>query len=216
MSKKKKIIIACLGITILLLSIIFGYTYSKYVHTETVKGSASVAKWSFNGAISNTRDDDLESKEISLADSMNSNDSVKSKTIAPGTSGSFKIIIDAEGSEVGVDYDVFLADETDEENGENRKPANLYFTCDDLLTGQGEKFYSLEEMLKNNSDDSKSNLSGTIAKDAESKRKVITVNWNWPYESNENGLEKGDIQDTKDSNITNYRFTLNIVGKQAK
>ena len=214
MSKKKKIFIACIGIAVLCLAITLGYTYSKYVYTVPVKGTASVARWSFDGAISNTSED-LVTKEISLADSMNSNDSVVSKKIATGTSGSFKIIIDATGSEVGVDYDVFVADDADETEGEGKKPANLYFTCNDLLTGKGEKFYSLKEML-NSEEENKSNLSGTIAKDAASKKKVITINWEWPYESNEKGLEQGDVQDTKDSNINDYRFTLNIVGKQAK
>ena len=213
MTKKKKVVIAFIGLTIFLLAVIFGYTYSKYVNSETVKGTATVAKWSFNGAITNSDENDLTSKEISLADSMDSNDSVVSKKIAPGTSGSFKIIIDATGSEVDVDYDVFLADE-DKENG--KKPENLYFTCNDLVTGNGQKFYSLEEMFKNSSDEHKSNLSGTIAKDEASMKKVITVNWNWPYETTDRdgGLEKADIQDTEDSSINDYCFTLNIIGKQ--
>ncbi|MBR1540068.1 MAG: hypothetical protein IJ629_02680 [Clostridia bacterium] len=52
---------------------------------------------------------------------------MKTERIAPGTSGNFKIIIDASGSEVGVDYDVTSLGEG------NNKPDNLYFTCSDLI-----------------------------------------------------------------------------------
>lgn len=212
MRKSKKVLIVFACLAVLLLSIIFGYTYSKYVYKEPVSGSASVAKWSFSGAISNS--ENKTTKSISLADTMNSSDSITKGKIAPGTSGSFKIIVNAAGSEVDVDYDVLLASE------ESQKPKNLYFKCNDLVEGSGQKFYSLAEMLKVNEETQRSNMSGKITTSQNEEPKEITVEWEWPYEStDESGVkqqEQLDEQDTNDSKLGDYTFTLNIVGTQAK
>ena len=218
MSKRKKLLVVVVSLMlILLVAMLLGYTYAKYVSSKTVSGSASTAIWRFNGAISNTNS--TETTSISLAETVDS-DSVVSGKIAPGTSGSFKIIIDASGSEVDVDYDVLLKEE------ENNKPDNLYFTCSDLVNSRVDKndsnselikYYSLEEMLAYDSQAEKYNMSGTIDKDANSTVREITVNWNWPYESTRDGYTQEDLDqlDTDDSGINDYTFTLSILGKQA-
>ena len=134
--------------------------------------------------------------------------------IAPGTSGSFRIIINANGSEVDIDYDVLLKEE------ENNKPKNLYFTCEDLVNAKDEnneliKYYSLSDMLKVDSQTNRSNLSGTITRENNLNAKVITVNWEWPYETITDNVIQ-DEQDTNDSGIQNYNFKLSIVGKQSE
>lgn len=202
---------------ILLLAMIVGYTYAKYINSRTVTGSSATATWSFDGAISNT--DSQVTKSISLAETV-SKDSIASGKIAPGTSGNFKIIINASGSEVDVDYDVLLKQEA------NHKPANLYFTCSDLVdstdeNGNLKKYYSLSDMLglvQVDQNTSKYNMSGKITKDNNGTPKEITVNWEWPYESTRDGLtlEELDEQDTNDSGINDYTFTLNILGKQSR
>ena len=214
MSKKKKILFAVVALIVVLFALIVGYTYSKYTDSKEVTGSAATASWSFNGAISNTASKTTTS--ISLAETI-SKDSIVQGKIAPGTSGSFQIIINAKGSEVDVDYDVLL------KGAESKKPANLYFTCEDLVNAKDEnheliKYYSLADMLKVDNTTHKSNMSGTIDKDKNGTEKVITVNWEWPYESTKDGVSQEvlDAQDTEDSGITNYTFTLNIVGKQAR
>ena len=213
MSKKKKITLMVIALVAFIIATIMGFTYSKYVNSMEVSGTAKTATWSFDGAISNT--DDETTKSISLAETI-SKDSVVSDKIAPGTSGNFKIIINANGSEVDVDYDVLLKDEV------NSKPANLYFTCNDLKNSKDSegnliKYYSLADMLEVDNTTNRSNMSGRIDKDENLTAKVITVNWEWPYESVQDGKtqEELDEQDTKDSGITDYKFTLNIVGKQA-
>jgi len=209
---KKKILLV-IAIVAFIIAIVLGFTYSKYINSKEITGSTATATWNFDGAISNT--DDETTKSISLAQTVN-DDSIVSGKIAPGTSGNFKIIINASGSEVDVDYDVLLKEEG------NNKPANLYFTCEDLVNSRDEdgnliKYYSLSEMLKVNDETSRSNMSGSIDKDDNTIPKEITVNWEWPYESVQEGKtqEELDIQDTNDSGITDYKFILNIVGKQA-
>lgn len=217
MSKRKKLLMIVVSLMIILLvAIILGYTYAKYTNHKDVSASAATAIWSFDGAISNT--ESMDTTSISLAQTVNKN-SVASGKIAPGTSGSFKIIIDASGSEVDMDYEVLL-------NGaENNKPDNLYFTCSDLVNARVDKddstselikYYSLEEMLAYDSQEGKYNMSGTINKDQNSSPRVITVNWDWPYESTRNGYtsDELDLLDTEDSGISDYTFTLSILGKQ--
>ena len=198
---------------VLMLAMLLGYTYAKYKNSKEVSSVAATATWSFDGSISNTESN--QTKSISLAETVNK-DSVISGKIAPGTSGVFKIIIDANGSEVDVDYDVLLKGE------ENNKPDNLYFTCEDLANAkdnQGNliKYYSLSDMLAFDNESNRYNMSGTIDKDVNSSPKEITVNWEWPYESTRTGytLEQLDALDTEDSGITDYTFTLSILGKQS-
>ena len=214
MSRRKKLLIIVLSLMLVfLVAMILGYTYAKYINSREVSSTAGTATWSFDGSISNTENN--QTKSISLAQTVNK-DSVVSGKIAPGTSGTFKIIIDANGSEVDVDYDVLLKGE------ESNKPDNLYFTCEDLVNARDSennliKYYSLEDMLAFDSQSNEYNMSGTIDKDSNSTPKEITVDWVWPYESTRDGytLEQLDALDTEDSGITDYTFTLSILGKQS-
>ena len=210
---KKKVILLVIALVAFLMATVLGFTYSKYINSQDVIGQASTAVWNFDGAISNTGDNTT--KSISLAQTV-SKDSIVSDRIAPGTSGNFKIIINASGSEVDVDYDVLL------KNEESNKPANLYFTCEDLVNSKDEdgnliKYYSLTDMLKVDNQTNRSNMSGSIDKDENKTPKEININWEWPYESTQDGKtqEELDVQDTNDSGIIDYNFTLNIIGKQA-
>jgi len=215
MSKRKKLLFVVVALMLtLLIAMALGYTYAKYINSRDVSSSASVAAWSFNGAISNTNSETTTT--ISLANPTNSGSNVNGK-LAPGTSGSFRIIVNAAGSEVDVDYDVLL------KGTENNKPSNLYFTCSDLenaVDGEGNliKYYSLADMLAVDNTTGRSNMSGTITASQNSTPRVITVNWEWPYESTRDGMTQTelDAQDTLDSDINNYTFTLSIVGKQAR
>ena len=186
MNKRKKIfLIVALLMSLLLIAMIFGYSYAKYYNSKEVSGTSATAIWNFDGAIS--KEDNGTTKTISLANTLDgSNPSVEGK-IAPGTNGSFKIIVNAKGSEVDVDYDVLLKDE---ESG--NKPDNLFFTCNDLEKAKDEnnnliKYYSLADMFKIDEETERSNLHGTIEKDSNDLPKVITVNWEWPYESTRTG-----------------------------
>lgn len=88
-----------IALTLVTTSLIGG-TLAKYTTTVTGDGSATVAKWSFN-AYSKQGDATF---EVKLTDTANTN--VTNGKIAPGSKGSFDIVIDATGSETALDYKI--------------------------------------------------------------------------------------------------------------
>jgi hypothetical protein len=202
MKKNHKKLYVILALVLVLAIVLLGYAYSKYKKSVEVTTTSTVAKWSFSGAVVDSQKSSVEDT-ISLADTVNSS-AVKTGTIAPGTSGEFDIVIDATGSEVDIDYDVTVKDETS-------KPQNLYFTYGD----DGKQYSTLEELLEKVNDDGTKEFSGTISKDADSAVKTYTISWNWPYET----IVNGELQDDKDledasKDILDYTFTLVINGTQ--
>lgn len=88
-----------IALTLVTTSLIGG-TLAKYTTTVTGDGSATVAKWSFN-AYSKQGEATF---EVKLTDTANAN--VTNGKIAPGSKGSFDIVIDATGSETALDYTI--------------------------------------------------------------------------------------------------------------
>ena len=123
---------------ILLVALFAGYTFSKYSQAVEISTSSAVAKWQFSGKIVNANNSSVTST-ISLADTIKKS-SIAEKKIAPGTEGEFSIVIDANGSEVDLNYIVELVEETD-------KPQNLIFTYD------GEVYNSLSSLLSKVNED---------------------------------------------------------------
>ncbi len=115
MSKKKKIICVFAIISCVILSFVGGQSYAKYVSKISGNGIAEVATWNFkvNGQKEQVQN-------IQLTSTCNSETLVDNK-IAPGTKGSFNIVIDGSGSDVGINYYVIF-----EEKG--KKPTNLKFS----------------------------------------------------------------------------------------
>lgn len=107
-----------------------------------------------------------------------------------GTEGSFDIVIDTTGAEVGVKYDI-----TFKLNGSNTKlPTNLVFKLD------GDSWNYAD------------GITGTIDANAESKTVTHTITWSWPYNTT-----NGDATDTTDGiNAFDYSFTVNAIGTQVK
>lgn len=133
----------------------------------------------------------MDFKSIDLAETIDKNTLVYEK-IAPGTSGSFNILLD---SNQNLKYKI-------EFNSINEKPQNLNFKA--LKNGQvlGES-NTLEELSKE--------LTGYINKD---EKIDFTINWYWNYESEQN-QEYIDIQDTKDAeNIKRYQFNVYALGEE--
>lgn len=194
MSKKKKIGIILI-IVVLIVAMLIGYTFSKYKQSISIESRSAVAKWSFTGKIENEKNSSILST-ISLADTVES-DSVLEKRIAPGTSGEFKIIVDATESEVDIDYLVSLENETN-------KPQNLFFTYD------GQKFSTLSNLIRSVND-----FSGQISHTSENKTKTYTIGWEWPYETTKDGVLQDEIDLQDGQNIKDYIFTLKITGTQS-
>ena len=190
MTKKRKVLIVLTILAVILLAFLGGQAYAKYVSEVRGEGVAEVATWNFKV---NGQSEQVE--EIKLASTCN-NETLVDNKIAPGTSGSFDIIVDATGSEVGINYNITF---TEEEN----KPQNLKFTYDDV------EYNSIEEL--------ESNLSGTIDANAENKTRILNIKWEWPYEIGESPeeIESNDLVDTQDAQrISNYTFNVIVTGTQ--
>ena len=190
MSKKKKIIAIVAILSAIVISFLGGQTFSKYITEVKGTGSAQVAMWSFK-----VYGDNEQTQNVKLASTVDDNTLVDNK-IAPGTKGSFSIKIDGEGSDVGINYNIKVQNET-------QKPANLFYTY------QGKTYTDLNELALE--------ASGTINADDSIKVKEILVNWEWPYQtgSDEISKSKNDAQDTQDGkNISNYTFDIVVTGTQ--
>lgn len=189
-SKKRGIILILLFVLIVML--LLGNSYSKYVTQVEGKGIIEVAKWAFlvNGQTASITN-------LNLAQTYHA-DTLVANHIAPGTRGAFDIIIDATGSEVGIDYQV-------EFENEINKPANMNFYY------QGNKVNSIKEL--------ETFLKGTISAQEENKIKIITVEWEWSYVTGNTQQEilEQDRIDTKDGkNLAQYQFDIIITGTQVE
>lgn len=192
MSKKKKVIIVSSILIIMLLAFIGGQAYAKYISQVRGNGIAEIATWSFkvNGQKEQVQ-------EIKLVSTHNSETLVNNK-IAPGTSGSFNIIVDATGSEVGIKYNIKFAEESN-------KPQNLKFVYG------GKEYDSIKQLGDE--------LSGTIAANEEDKTRTINVQWKWNYETGSSAeqINANDIIDTNDAiSIANYTFQVIVTGTQVE
>ena len=114
---KRKVLRLILAISLILIVFIAGFTFAKYVTSVNGAGSAQVAKWSF---VANAGEDEI--TDIKLKDTIQRASLVDGK-IAPGTGGSFDIIVDGRGSEVSIDYSVEVVSEFN-------LPVNLKFGID--------------------------------------------------------------------------------------
>lgn len=189
---KKKIIIFSTILLVVIVSFFIGTTYSKYIAQVKGDGIADVAKWSFkvNGTPG-------QFKTINLAQTCNQATLVNNK-IAPGTSGSFDIIIDTTEAEVGTNYQTTFSNE-------QNKPSNLKFIYNN------KEYNTLKEM--------ETQLMGTINANDINKIKSYSIDWKWDYENGESATDKtlNDLKDTNDGIIIdNYTFSIKVIGTQAK
>ena len=187
--KKKAVVIIAILVAIIL-SFVGGQTYSKYVTEVRGDGTAQIATWDFK--VNGQKE---EVQTISLGSTYDSSTLVNGK-IAPGTEGNFQIIVDATGSDVGIDYKIKFSDET-------TKPTNL-------------KFY-YQEVEYNSILELGDALSGTINADDENKAKTFDIKWKWNYETGSNPTEiaSNDKIDTQNAQeITNYEFDVIVSGTQ--
>ena len=133
----------------------------------------------------------MDFKSIDLAETIDKETLVYEK-IAPGTSGSFNILLD---SNQNLKYKI-------EFNSINEKPQNLNFRAFKNGEVLGEA-NTLEELSEK--------LTGYINQD---EKFDIAINWYWNFESEQN-QEYTDIQDTKDAeNIKKYQFNVYALGEE--
>lgn len=165
--------------------------FQSYITSLKIKSTNPISTWNFS--VNGTKE---EMQKIRLIPE-NSNNSLEPK-LAPGTSGSFTISIDATGTEVGIKYSIISIDETS-------KPRNLKFFFDE------KEFDSLKQMEEY--------LTGIISAKDQEKIKTFEIKWEWKFETGntEDEIVKNNIKDTEDmQNIRNYNFTLCVSGEQIK
>lgn len=192
MSKKRKIILTTAILLCIILSFVGGRSYSKYVSEVRGDGMAEIATWSFKV---NGQKEQVQTIQLG---SMSDNETLGNYKIAPGTSGSFNIIVDGTGSNVGINYHIKFANET-------TKPTNLKFIYND------KKYNSITEL--------ETVLSGTIYATDEEKMKTLTIYWQWPYEtgSNESEIVNNDRIDTQNAkDIATYTFNVIVSATQVE
>ena len=130
----------------------------------------------------------IDFRNINLAETIN-RDTLIYEKIAPGTKGSFNIILEANKNSK---YKVVF-------NSINEKPQNLKFKAN-INNKEIGKANTLEELQKY--------LIGYIRKN---EKIDIRVNWYWEFEDN----EENDKQDTKDAQyIKKYQFDINAIGEE--
>ncbi len=190
-NKRKLIITSLILLVVLAIFLTGGYTYSKYVTQVGGSGIIDIAIWDFNVNGSNTV-----METINLAQTYDEK-TLSNNAIAPGTKGSFDIVIDTRKSNTAIDYNVNFENETG-------KPNNLKFSYGDV---QVSSIKELESCLK-----------GRINANDEEKVKTLTIKWEWPYETGEKtAINKSDSIDTENSkNMGRYSFDVIVTGTQVE
>lgn len=192
MTKRKKVLLVSAILAIIIVAFIGGNVYSKYVSEVRGNGLAQVATWSFKV---NGQQQDVQT--INLASTAQPDTLINNK-IAPGTKGSFDIIVDGTGSDVAIDYKIEFSDES-------AKPQNLKFKYLD------NEYNSISEL--------ENSLSGRINANDENKSRTLKIDWEWKYEtgSTEEEIIQNDKIDTQDAqNISEYTFNVIVSGTQVE
>lgn len=192
MNKKKKILLIVAILLVILVSFFCGRAFAKYKAEVKGSGTAEIANWVFKV---NGKEDQIQ--KIDLLSTYD-NETLIDNKIAPGTSGKFDIILDATGSDVGVNYQVKFLNESE-------KPQNLIFVYDN------NEYSTIQDLEQN--------LTGTIDANEENKTRTITIEWKWKYEtgSTEEEINQNDIIDTETAKqIRNYTFDVNVIGIQVE
>ena len=159
---KKRSYVSCLGALAVAMTLVTtsltGGTMAKYATEVTGSATATVAAWSFkaNGQEATMTGIDLGS----TANRASYNEgTIKEGVIAPGTKGSFEIVVDGTGSEVGIDCSIIIS-----KDGANGLPDGFIFKVDGTS-------YTLGESITKKID-----YDGA----ADAMKKPITVTWEWP------------------------------------
>lgn len=195
---KKKVYAARLGVTALALTLVttclMGSTLARYVTEVTGSANATVAKWSFKANNSTA----ATFADIDLGRTAYDSSTITAGVIAPGTSGSFDIVIDGTGSEVGIDYEIKLEAATD-----TTFPDDMMFSTEAITEAKPGKGFSefIKTAIKGSVDQSDG---------AEAMKKTVTIYWAWP-------LDGGADKDAKDTamNDKDLSIDITVTGKQA-
>ena len=164
----------------------------------TGSATAAVAAWSFKADSKDSVGETF--TEIYLGDTTHREaydlKDIADGVIAPGTKGSFDIVIDGAGSGVGIDYAVKIAAGKDV-----ILPDDLVFSTEAITADKpGSKLDDFSP-------------SGTIdyAAGADSMKKTITVNWEWAFGEDDTAEENKNDNKSADND---WLLNIAITGKQ--
>jgi hypothetical protein len=190
MKNKKTLILVILLILVLVSALIIAaFSYARYLSIINADGTAVVARWNFNA----TNIEGTTLTTVALTDTTLNSKVVDGK-IAPGTDGSFAIVVDASGSEVALTYDIEIF------NFSDSMPENLKFYSSNVFTPENELTLI----------DGKIVFSGEIALADVNTPVITTLYWAWAYQT-----EDGDEQDTLDGIAAGTAtFDIKITGIQ--
>lgn len=144
-------------------------TFAKYTSSVDKSGTAIVAKWAFS--TDNTNDD----LTINLAKTYDASTLVKDR-IAPGTSGSFDLVISNKNSEVGISYEITFADIAN-------IPTNLVFKQNGTVV-----------------DITSKKITGTLPA---GESDTIPMTWEWAYETT--GGDDKDTEDGESAQALTFK-----------
>lgn len=190
MNKRLKVAIILIAV-ILLSALVISITYSKYFSKITGTGTATVAKWNFEV---NGKTDTLGT--IKLGNTASKNSKVADGKIAPGTDGKFDVEINANGTEVDLEYEIKFA------NVQGSIPDNL-------------KFYEDSKFQTEIPDLASKGYKGTITKEQTGTKQTVSFYWKWDYETTD--ITTNDEKDTTSGKAADsISFDLTVTGTQAK
>lgn len=197
MKKRSRIVsLGVLALTLTMMSTcLMGSTMARYVTEVTGSATAAVAAWSFKADSKDSVGETF--TEIYLGDTTHREaydlKDIAEGVIAPGTKGSFDIVIDGAGSGVGIDYAVKIAAGKDV-----ILPDDLVFSTEAITADKpGSKLDDFSP-------------SGTIdyAAGADSMKKTITVNWEWAFGEDDTAEEnKNDNKSADNDWLLNIAIT---------
>lgn len=179
---KRNLAYSAILLSVTTLGVLGGNTYAKYFTKIDGEGTATVARWSFKA-----NNETQTIANVKLTNIYNENKLLKG-SIAPGTKGSFDIVLDATGADVAIDYSITF------DNLKN-KPTNLKFTYNGTTANSLE---GLENVLK-----------GRIGLN-DARTKTLTINWDWDYQTGTNTSEIAN-NDKIDTNDAGKTFTFDII-----
>ena len=188
-TKNKSVLILALA---LILAIILSiYAYSKYTSSYKGTSTSTVAKWSFK--VNGHSDEEI--GDIDFVQTIENQNNIVEKKLAPGTQGKFELTLDGTGSEVAIDYKIALTI--------TEKPRNL-------------KIYEDSEYKKEVTDQNgEFDITGSIPLEEVNTPLVKPVYWKWAYETGttEEEIKSNDKVDTEDSKKS-VTMAIKVTGTQ--
>lgn len=191
MKNKKRVIGVLVCIALISSMFLAGYSFARYyksIKIDTVK--TSIARWNFNS-------------KNTLA-----NINLSNEKISPGSSGQFEIEVDATDSEVAVEYEIKVENETN-------IPRNMTFYTE--TKDENGNIVKTEEK-SSFAEIATENLKGTIPVESNNQKRTIVVHWNWPFnEDDETSTDSEDATLQVNNEIVSLDcgFDIQIIGRQA-